>query len=150
MAQSLFENYVHIVFSTKNRIPFITPEVSDMLHAYLAGICSRLECYPIEVGGHVDHVHILCKLSKKIPATKFMEELKSSSSRWMKEKFRNKGEFYWQRGYGVFSVAYTQLETVKNYIRNQAEHHKKEPFTIEYPGLLRAAGIEFDERYLWT
>src|SRR5205809_8083129 len=100
MGQSLVKNYLHIVFSTKYRQPFIQPPVEAELHAYLAGICNRLECHAVIVGGYTDHIHILCSLSKKLPLMKLMEELKSHSSKWIKTKGSSFHDFYWQNGYG--------------------------------------------------
>lgn len=84
MGQSLVKNYLHIVFSTKYRQPFIYEPVEQELHAYLGGICKNLECHPIKIGGYIDHIHILCMLSKKIALMKLLEEVKSHSSKWMK------------------------------------------------------------------
>jgi putative transposase len=104
MGQSLVKNYVHIVFSTKHTKALIHPPYEEELHAYLGGICKKLECTPIKVGGYTDHIHILCMLSKKIALIKLLEELKSHSSRWMKTKDKSLNNFYWQEGYGAFSV----------------------------------------------
>ena len=96
MGQSLVKNYVHIVFSTKYREPLIHPPVEAELHAYLGGICNRLGCHVIKVGGYTDHIHILCMLSRKIALMKLMEELKSHSSKWIKSKGKGYENFYWQ------------------------------------------------------
>lgn len=149
MGQSLVKNYVHIVFSTKYRQPLIVPSVEGELHGYLGGICKKLECYPVKVGGYIDHVHILCLLSKKLPLAKLVEELKSHSSKWMKTKDENLGNFYWQNGYGAFSVRASEVDTVKAYIENQHEHHQKKCFQDEYRSFLNEHEIEYDERYVW-
>jgi putative transposase len=149
MGQSLVKNYLHIVFSTKYRQPLITPSVESELHSYLGGICKNLECYPVIVGGYTDHIHILCMLSKKIALVKFMEELKSHSSKWIKtkdEKFKN---FYWQDGYGAFSVNSADINIVKNYIEKQHEHHQRKTFQDEYRGFLAKYEVDYDERYVW-
>lgn len=116
MAQSLVRNYIHIVFSTKHRAPLIIPAVETELYGYLAGICKNLECSPIKIGGHRDHVHVLCNLSKKIPLVKLLEEVKSSSSKWIKTKDERLRDFYWQNGYGAFSVNPAEVEEIKQYI----------------------------------
>ncbi len=149
MSQSLVQNYMHIVFSTKNRMPLITDKVADDLHAYLGGICNKLDCFPIQIGGHKDHVHILCLLSKKIALIKLLEELKSHSSKWMKLKGEGFKDFYWQDGYGAFSVNPTEVETVVKYISNQKEHHAKKTFQDEYRAFLKKYRVEYDERYVW-
>lgn len=130
MGQSLVKNYLHIVFSTKYRQPLITQAIEGELFTYLGGICKQLKCQPIKVGGHVDHIHILCMLSKKMTLTKWMEEIKSHSSKWMKTKGVEFKNFYWQNGYGAFPVKPSEVERVVDYIANQKEHHRKKPFNM--------------------
>jgi len=149
MGQSLVQNYIHIVFSTKYRQHLIHPPVEEELHAYLSGICNHLECQSIIVGGYTDHIHILCKLSKKIPLMKLVEELKSHSSKWIKTKDKKLENFYWQGGYGAFSVSPSKVDTIKKYIANQKQRHSKKPFQTEYRSLLLKFDVEFDERYVW-
>lgn len=149
MSQSLVKNYIHIVFSTKYRQPLISEAVSTELYSYLAGICRNLECYPLKVGGYFDHVHILCMLSKKIALMKLLEESKAHSSKWIKTIDRSLSNFYWQDGYGAFSVSPSGVDAVKSYIENQTEHHRKKNFKEELLGLLKEYDIEYDERYLW-
>jgi putative transposase len=149
MAQSLTKIYVHLVFSTKHRQPFIDNAIKDELFAYLGGACKNLECYPIRVGGHKDHVHILCSLSKKITLIKLLEEIKKTSSRWMKTKGENYKNFYWQDGYGAFSINPKQLEVVTEYINNQEAHHTKQSFQDECRMFYKEYGVEYDERYVW-
>jgi putative transposase len=149
MGQSLVKNYIHIVFSTKLRQPFIHAPVEQELHAYLGGICKRLECPPITIGGNIDHVHLFCLLSKKIALMKLLEEVKSHSSKWMKTKAPDLSNFYWQDGYGAFSVNPTEVDTVVNYIARQKEHHARLTFQEEYRAFLKKYHIEYDERYVW-
>ncbi len=149
MGQSLVQNYIHIIFSTKHREPLIQPPVEQELHAYLGGICNRLESQSIIVGDYTDHIHILCKLSKKIPLMKLIEELKSHSSKWIKTKGKSYENFYWQDGYGAFSVNPSEIEIVISYISNQKEHHKKKTIQDEYRAFLKKHQIEYDERYVW-
>lgn len=149
MGQSLVKNYLHIVFSTKHRQEMIHSPVEAELHAYLGGICKNLECTPIIVGGYTDHIHILCMLSKKIALMKLMEELKSHSSKWMKTKAESLSDFYWQDGYGAFSVNPSEVDTVVHYIANQKEHHRKKTFQEEYRAFLEKYKVEYDERYVW-
>ena len=140
---------MHLVFSTKHREPLIHPPVEAELHAYLGGICNKLDCTVIKVGGYTDHIHILCMLSKKIPLMKLLEEIKSHSSKWMKTKGDHLKDFYWQDGYGAFSVNPAQVEVVINYISRQKEHHKKKTFQDEYRAVLKKYKMEYDERYVW-
>lgn len=149
MGQSLVKNYLHIVFSTKYRAPIIHPPYELELHAYLGGICNNLECHTLKVGGYTDHVHILCLLSKKIALMKLLEEVKSHSSKWMKTKDFSLKNFYWQDGYGAFSVNPAQVDKVIAYIENQHEHHRKKDFQNEYRSYLKKYNVEYDERYVW-
>jgi len=149
MGQSLVKNYIHIVFSTKHRQPFIYPPYEEELHNYIAGICKKLDCQPIKIGGYTEHVHILCMLSKKITLMKLLEEVKSSSSKWMKTKDKKLMNFYWQDGYGAFSVNPSEIDTVIRYIARQHEHHDKKTFQDEYRSFLKKYQVEYDEKYLW-
>ena len=149
MPRSLVKNYLHITFSTKGRESFIDKSIQKKLFAYLAGICNKMECHALEVGGVEDHVHILCLLSKKVALVKLLEEVKKNSSKWMKtqgEKYQN---FYWQIGYGAFSVNPSEIEIVRTYIQNQEEHHKKKTFQEEFRAFLKKYNVEYDERYVW-
>ncbi|WP_417429457.1 IS200/IS605 family transposase [Halpernia sp.] len=149
MGQSLVKNYIHIIFSTKNRENFIDENIEEQLFSYLGGICKNHKCYPIQIGGYRNHIHILCLLSQKITLAKLMEELKSHSSKWIKTKDAKYSNFYWQNGYGAFSVNPKQIDIVKEYIINQKEHHQIKSFQDEYLQILKNYNIEFDEKYLW-
>ena len=149
MGQSLAKNYIHIVFSTKHRAPLIKETIQHELYSYIGGICKNLECFPLRIGGVADHIHILCMLSKKIPLMKLIEEIKSHSSKWIKTKGEDHKTFYWQNGYGAFSVNPAQIEIVSAYINNQAEHHAKKTFMSEYRTFLEEYKMEYDERYVW-
>ncbi len=149
MGQSLVKNYIHIVFSTKNREALIFPPYEQELHSYLGGICKNLECQPIKRGGYTDHIHILCMLSKKVMLSKLLQEIKAHSSKWMKTKDDALKNFYWQDGYGAFSVNPTEVDIVIAYITNQHEHHTKKNFQDEYRTFLKKYNVEYDERYVW-
>ena len=149
MGQSLVKNYIHIVFSTKHRQPLIHQPVEAELHAYLGGICNRQDCQAIQVGGYTDHIHILCLLSKKIALMKLVEELKSHASKWIKTKGAAYHNFYWQDGYGAFSVNPSEVDTVITYIANQHEHHRKKTFQEEYRAFLKKYKTAYDEKYVW-
>ena len=148
MAQSLNKVYVHTIFSTKYREPTMVKAIKPKLYAYMGGICNTLECYPIQIGGIENHIHILCSLSKKITIIKFLEEIKKSSSKWMKTQAEMFGNFYWQNGYGIFSVNPSQIQVVKNYILNQEEHHRKKTFKTEYLAFLKKYNVDYNEKYL--
>jgi REP element-mobilizing transposase RayT len=149
MGQSLVKNYIHIIFSTKLRVPLILESIENELYSYIGGICKQLECYPVKIGGYIDHIHILCMLSKKIPLMKLLEEIKAHSSRWIKTKDDTLKKFYWQNGYGAFSVNPYEIDKVVEYIENQKEHHRKKTFQDEYRAFLKKYKVEFDERYIW-
>lgn len=149
MGQSLVKNCIHLVFSTKHRQSFINPPIELELHSYLGGICNQLGCQTIKVGGYNDHVHILCLLSKNIALAKLLEELKSHSSKWIKTKGVNYSNFYWQNGYGAFSVNPSEVDKVCTYIANQREHHKNKTFMEEYRAFLKKYQVDYDERYVW-
>jgi REP element-mobilizing transposase RayT len=150
MPQSLSKIYLHIVFSTKHRRPFLHDEdLRDRLHAYLAGICRNLDSPSIQVGGVEDHVHILCYLGRTITVADLLRELKRDSSKWLKDQSADLGEFHWQDGYGAFSVSPSHVPQLTEYIRNQQEHHRTESYQDELLRLLQKYGIEYDEQYIW-
>jgi putative transposase len=149
MPQSLSKVYVHITFSTKNRAPMIDPGIKNRLFDYLGGICKGLECNPVQIGGVDNHVHLLCLLSRKVAQMDLLEEVKKRSSKWIKTVSDRYSDFYWQDGYGIFSVNPAEADRVVAYIKNQEEHHKKTSFQDEFRSFLRKYGIEWDERYVW-
>lgn len=149
MPQSLTQNYVHLVFSTKHREPLLFSPVKEEVWAYIGGICNKHECSPVSIGGYTDHVHILCLLSKKIALMKLVEVIKSNSSRWIKSRGKDLEHFSWQDGYGAFSVGQVQLELVKAYIQNQEEHHKAKGFQDEFRTMLKKYRVEYNEQWVW-
>jgi putative transposase len=140
---------VHLVFSTKDRLPLLTGEAQRELHPYLVGVLSAIDCPPIQVGGVADHVHVLCGLSRTRSIAKLVEEVKTESSKWMKKFGPSQAKFHWQSGYGAFSVSQSEADRVVRYIQNQARHHHRRSFQDEYRALLDRHGISFDERYVW-
>ncbi|MFO0804535.1 MAG: IS200/IS605 family transposase [Gemmataceae bacterium] len=147
MPQSLARNAVHLVFSTKHREPLIVPSFEAKLHAYMAGTLSELKCPALEIGGVADHVHVLFLLARTISMSDAIEELKKSSSRWA--KLNGEPRFYWQNGYGAFSVSASNEAKVQAYIVNQPEHHRKQSFQDEFRMLLKKHGMTWEERYVW-
>ena len=148
MSQSFVQFYTHIVFHTKNNSRFIRQEIEGELYSYLGGILRNLKSVPLRIGGTSDHIHVLCTLPKTMAPADLVEELKKSSSKWIKTKGQEYINFYWQDGYGGFSVSNFQVEVIKKYIANQKEHHLKTSFIDEYKKLLDEYGIVYEEKYL--
>lgn len=149
MGQSLVKNYIHIIFSTKYRAPLILESIENELYSYIGGICKQLECYPVKIGGYIDHIHILCMLLKKIPLMNLLEEVKAHSSKWIKTKDDTLKKFYWQNGYGAFSVNPYEIDKVIAYIENQKEHHRRKTFQDVYRAFLKKYNVDYDEKYVW-
>ena len=149
MSQSLSSVLVHLVFSTKNREPFITPEVETELHPYMATIFRELKSPSLAIDGTDDHVHILFSLARVVTIANIVEEVKTSASKWIKTKGREFRNFHWQKGYGAFSIGQSNVASLKRYIESQKEHHRRITFQDEYRKFLAAYGIDFDERYIW-
>ena len=139
----------HIVFSTKNRKPFLQPETREKMFEYIGGTVRGLQGVPIRIGGWIDHVHLLIKLKTTHCISDFMRELKSGTSRQFNQQSGMLHKFGWQDGYGIFIVGPSTKQSAIRYIENQVQHHAKENFQDEYLRMLEAAGIEYDERYVW-
>jgi REP element-mobilizing transposase RayT len=149
VSQSLSAVYIHLVFSTKHRHPSLRDEsLRKDLHSFLGGTSKTLECPPVLVGGVADHIHLLARFGRTITQAEWVKELKRVSSLWLKEEGRLT-DFEWQGGYADFSVSQSNLEQVKSYIANQADHHRKLSFQDEVRALLTKHQIEWDERYIW-
>ena len=149
MAQSLSQLYTHTVFSTKNHSPFIKPVIETELYAYIGGTIKAIGGIPFMINGMDDHVHIFSTLPRTVALSKFVEDIKRSSSRWIKTKGVAYQHFAWQNGYSGFSVSSSQKDTVVRYIANQKEHHKTLSFKEEVLKFLQEYNIDYDERYLW-
>ncbi|WP_186407593.1 transposase [Candidatus Accumulibacter aalborgensis] len=150
MPQSLSAVYLHLVFSTKDRQPFLqAPEVRQEMHAYLGGVSKSLDCPPVIVGGVEDHVHLLCRMARSVTQSDWVKEIKRVSSIWIKRRNPALAAFAWQAGFGVFSVSTSALERTSHYIASQEEHHKQRTFQDEYRTLLQKYGVAADERYVW-
>jgi putative transposase len=147
--QSLSSILVHLVFSTKNREPFITSAIETELHPYMAKVFRELKCPSLPIDGTSDHVHILFSLGRVIKVADLVEEVKTESSKWIKTKGREFRNFHWQRGYGAFSIGQSNVEALKRYIRGQRQHHRRVTFQDEYRKFLKSYCIEYDERYVW-
>jgi REP element-mobilizing transposase RayT len=150
MPQSLSYLLIHIIFSTKDRTPYLQDRESRArLHAYLATIVRDDECECFCAGGVADHVHLAIRLSRTITVAKLVEHLKTSSSRWVKEEGLASQAFAWQRGYAAFSVGPSDLPALRTYIGSQEEYHRKHSFQDELRAFLEKYKVDFDEKYVW-
>jgi len=147
MPSSYIASYFHVVFSTKDRRPLISPEWESRLYSYLGGIVKGLGAFPLKIGGIEDHIHLLVSLKSLHRLDHFLRDLKGDSSVFIHKEITKM--FEWQKGYGAFSVSPTALDSVRGYIENQRIHHQKVDFKTEFVELLEKAGIEFEERFLW-
>ncbi len=138
----------HIVFSTKHRQPLITCDLREELYRYIGGILRSEGGKLLEIGGTDDHVHILAKLKSTDSVSDTLRLIKANSSRWVNEEKRSAARFEWQEGYGAFTVSESQSDAVREYIRNQEEHHRRCSFEEELVAMLERNGIEYDPRYL--
>ena len=139
--------HFHVVFSTKNREPWLVPGNRGRVHEYLGGVVRGIGGVALAVGGVSDHVHVFMSLDSTHRLSDVMRELKSESSAWIKAEFGLSG-VAWQ-GYGAFSVSPPDVEMVRSYVLGQKEHHRTKTFQEEYLAMLKRAELEFDERYLW-
>jgi putative transposase len=149
MAQSLSKIYIHLIFSTKDRERILSDEIRPELHAYMGGTIKGLGCSPIEINTELDHSHVLFLLSRTQSLSDVVGHLKKSSNDWLRNQGPQFASFFWQAGFGAFSVSQSQVEDVRAYIRNQREHHRTKSFQEELRAFLKAYEVEFDERYLW-
>ena len=149
MPQSLSLVIIHVIFSTKERRPFLDPAARPKLHAYLATIARNLGCEAYRVGGVADHVHLAIRLSRTVTISDLVQELKTSSSKWVKTLSSDLTAFAWQRGYGCFSVGPSDLDALRSYIDDQENHHRTRTFQDEFRMFLKKYGLEYDEAYVW-
>ncbi|MBT3290100.1 MAG: transposase [Victivallales bacterium] len=149
MPQSFCQLYAHLVFSTKGRRTWIDDAIRPAMHAYISGALHHLGCADILVGGTADHVHVLCAMAKTVSAVEMVQKTKQSSSRHLKPLGTTYRDFSWQRGHALFAVSPTAVPSARAYIENQAEHHRHVSFQDEFLAILRRAGAQWDDRYVW-
>ncbi len=149
MSQSLATNWIHLIYSTKNREPYLRDDVREKLWAYKAGILKQWSSPSRIIGGMTDHVHVLFQLSKNYSLAKVVEEVKKGASKWIKTQGPAYRGFQWQGGYAAFSVSESNLDRVAAYIANQERHHRGKSFQEELRAFLERHRMKFDERYLW-
>ena len=148
MAHTFTNLLTHVIFSTKDRLPLLTPDLRPDMLAYLGGILRKLHGKVIELNARPDHVHGLLSLPPTLAVAEALRVLKSNSSLWVHET-RRRATFAWQTGYGAFSVSQSNVPAVVSYIRNQDQHHRKLTFQEEFITFLKRHGIAYDERYIW-
>ncbi|MEC7840468.1 MAG: IS200/IS605 family transposase [Chlamydiota bacterium] len=149
MPQSLGYSNIHIIFSTKDRLPIISPEIEQDLYSYICGICRTYNCHVYEINGMPDHIHILLEQHRTISVSELIGKIKANSSKWVSGHSKGYKNFSWQRGYGYFSVGKQQIDAVRKYVKRQKEHHKKTGFEDEVKSIYTKLKIKFDERYVW-
>jgi putative transposase len=147
--QSFSSILVHLVFSTENREPWIRSPIDSQLYAYATTVLKNADCPALAMNGMADHLHTLFRLSRTKTVAAVVEELKISTSKWIKTKGPDFQGFHWQSGYGAFSVSQSNVASVVEYIRKQSEHHRGVSFQDEMRALLRKHEIPIDERYAW-
>ena len=150
MAQSLSRIWTHLIFSTKDRFPFLNDKIlrRDM-HAYLAEMLRTHDCETLIVGGVEDHTHSLFALSRTHSIASVVKEVKRTSSGWIKQASGKLSKFHWQGGYAAFSVSQSMKPVLVGYIQNQEEHHRKWSFQDEVRWLCQLHEVAIDERYIW-
>lgn len=149
MSQSLANIFVHLIFSTKDRVPSLPIELRPDLNAYMSTVLANLKSPALCINSVEDHAHILFNMGRTVTLAQVVEDVKKSSSKWIKTQSTKLASFAWQTGYGGFSVSASNVPTVTNYIRNQEEHHRKKSYQEEFRAFLTKHKIEYDERYVW-
>jgi len=149
MPHSYHNLLYHVLYSTHERRPWLDAGIAPRVHAYVGGIVRNLGGIPIEIGGTDDHVHIMARLRPDKAVSDVLRIIKANSSGWVHATFPDKGEFAWQEGYGAFTVSESQSAKLRRYIASQLEHHRRLSFKEEFIQLLKAHGVEYDERYIW-
>lgn len=149
MPHSYLSCYIHYIFSTKGRMPCLTPDIRQRLWAYMGGIAREKGMVAISIGGEVDHTHALISLPATLSIAKGIQLIKCPSTKWIHESFPALQQFTWQEGYGAFSVGYASLTNVMEYINRQEEHHRRHTFKDEFLAFLHKYHIAYDDKYLW-
>lgn len=150
MPQSLAQIYVHLVFSTKGRAPWLNDDsFRAELHGYMNGICNQQDSPALAIGGTADHVHLLVTLGRSIALADLVREIKRDSTKWIKSENRRLARYHWQQGYGAFSISPSHVKAVTKYIDTQESHHRRHTFQEEFRRLCSKYELDVDERYAW-
>jgi putative transposase len=149
MANTYTSLHYHIVFSTKNREPWLVRTKESRIWEYLGGIARANGMKALQVGGYDDHIHLLLAVPAVMSLSKAVQLIKGASSRWIHETDNDMTAFAWQDGYGAFTLGVSQIADTVRYIEGQREHHRSKTFQEEYAHFLQKHGVEYDERYIW-
>jgi putative transposase len=149
MANTYTALFYHVVFSTKNRVAYIKPEIESRVWAYIGGVARAHKLTALQVGGTEDHIHALVMARATHSPSQIAQYLKGDSSKWIHQEFPELRGFAWQDGYGAFTVSKSNLPDVIHYIKSQREHHQQKSFQEEYLDFLKRHEIDYDERYVW-
>jgi REP element-mobilizing transposase RayT len=141
--------FTHLIFSTKDRVPFLDSELAPECWAYIGGIVENIGGRRIEIGGVSDHLHLLLDMPATMALSDCVRTIKANSSKWIHEKWPRRSKFHWQQGYAAFSVSRSAVDRVIRYIRNQEKHHRRVTYQDEVRQFLKQHGMECDERYMW-
>lgn len=149
MANTYTALHYHLVYSTKHRAPYLTPDIEQRVWAYIGGVARKHRMIALQIGGFDDHIHALVTAPATLSPSQIAQYLKGDSSKWIHETFPELQEFAWQQGYGAFTVSKSGLDAVVRYIQNQRAHHQQRDFQEEYREFLQKYGVEYDEQYVW-
>lgn len=149
MAHTYASCLFHVVFSTKERRPLISPAMQARLWGYLGGIARKNRIHALAIGGTADHIHMLLAVPPEMPLAKALQLIKGGSSKWVHETYPSHRLFAWQEGYGAFSISISHLKETIRYIEEQEEHHRRKTFQEEFLAFLKKHNLDFDPRYVW-
>jgi REP element-mobilizing transposase RayT len=149
MSQSLAKNLIHLIYTTKGRERLLADNIRGELHRYTAGVLKKYDSPAILINSVEDHIHLLFSLSRNHALCDVVEQAKKGSSKWLKTKGPAYRSFFWQAGYGAFSVSQSNVKQVVRYIERQKEHHRRNSFQEEYREFLKRHEMEYGERYVW-
>lgn len=149
MAHTFTNLLTHVIFSTKDREPFMNEDVRPRIFAYMGGVVREIGGTALRINGPSDHTHLLLALPATVAIAEAMRLVKTNSSKWIHETFPRLSAFAWQHGYGAFSVSQSNVGAVEAYIDKQEEHHRTMTFQEEFVAFLKRHGISYDPKYIW-
>jgi REP element-mobilizing transposase RayT len=149
MAHSHKSHFFHLIWSTKNRTQWIDAEMKSRLYAYMGGVVRNYNGALLEIGGMPDHVHLLINIKNLDKYSYLVRDVKAHSTLWIRKNFPLLREFEWQEGCASFTLHFSLLENVKNYIQNQEQHHQIMTYEEEYLMFLNKQEIIYDKRFVF-